>query len=127
MPPTRCVQSSVRAPSKRALRFRRASLAFSTLLRKQGTPHPSKSTKYFHLLQFLPLFQQISRVRSPSRHHTAPSPSHSVDTQPRIPDPVVHSRKRPPKPAPLRLLPPMLLIAKPPRSVSRKPPPRPSR
>src|SRR6266849_3624543 len=126
MPTIRCVQSSVRVRSKRTRQFRRASLAPSTPLRKQGTPHPSKSTKYFPLLQILPLFPKISLAPSPSRHPGAPSPSHSVDTRLRIPDPVVHSQKPPPKPDPLRLLPPMLLIAKPPRSVSHKPPPKPS-
>src|SRR5437588_9955045 len=127
MPPMRCAQSSVRARSKRTQQFRRASLALSTPLRKQRTPHPSKSTKYFHPLQILPLFQQISPGRSPSPHPTAASPSHSVDTRPRIPDPVVHLQKPPHKPVPPRLLPPMLLIARPPRSVSRKPPTKPSR
>src|ERR1700722_9716236 len=127
MTPIRCAQSSVRAHSKRTRQFPRASLAFSTPLRKQGTPHPPKSTKYFHPLLIRPLFPKISPARSPSRHPTAPSPSHSVDKQPRILAPVVHSQKPPPKPDPLRLLPPMLLIAKPPRSVSHKPPSKPSR
>src|SRR5260370_10265810 len=125
MPPMRCAQSSVRARWKRTRQFRRAALALSTPLQKQDTPHPSKSTKYFHPLQILPLFLQISPARSPSRHPTAPSPSHSVDTRRRIPDPVVHAQKPPPKQTPLRLLPRILLIANTPPSVSRKPPPKP--
>src|SRR6267143_770572 len=126
MPPIRCAQSSGRARLKRTRQFRRASLALSTPLRKQDTPHPSKSTKCSHHLQILPLFLQISPAPSPSRHSTALAPSHCVDRRPRIPDPFVHSQKLPAKPAPLRLLPPMLLIAKLPRSFSRKPPPKPS-
>src|SRR5260370_7197726 len=123
MPTIRCVQSSVPARSHRTPQPRRASLAPSTPLRKQGTPHPSKSTKYFHLLQIQSLLLQIFPARSPSRLPTAPSPSPSVDKRLRIPDPVVHSQKPPPNPHPFSLLPPLLLIPQPPLSLSRNLPP----
>src|SRR5258708_22506506 len=126
MPPIRCAQSSVRARLKRAPQSRRASLAFSTPLRKQSTPHRSKSTKYSHPLQIPPLFLQTSPARSPSRHPTALGPSHSVDTRPRIPDRAAQSQTPPPKLFPLRLPPPALQVLTPPRPSFRRLLPTPS-
>src|SRR5712664_4304895 len=125
MPPIPSVQSSVRARSKRILLSRRAPLAPSKLLQKQRIPHPSTPTKSLHHLQIPPLPGQMSRARAPSPHIPVPIPRHCADRQPRIPARVAHSQTPPPKAILLTLLQPALLTARPPRSVSRKLPPKP--
>src|SRR5204863_1758606 len=124
IPRVQCAQSSVLARSKRTLLFPAASLALSTPLRKQRTPHPPKPIQCFHHFQILPQLQQISPVPSPSRHPTALGPSPPVDRSPRTPDLVVHLQTPPLGLFPLRPPLPILVTARPPQFVFRNPPPK---